>query len=253
MVFSKEWKKMADSIKSEATSRTLEHGLDVLMCFLKDHRELSLTEIARTVGRNTTSTYRLIQTLAEKGFLSRNPENRKYFPGMTVKMLGELVDDKEELRLAAHPYLVKAHREFNENVSVYIYHNFKRLCIDRIESTHPLRQTVLVGEELPLTLGGGGTALLAFLPPKVQAAVMKSEPGISPEKLREIREKGYAVSYDEMGQGSVGIGVPIFDKHGQVLAALNLSGPTNRLTGDVVTRGVARLREIAAQVTAELS
>ena len=94
MVFSKEWKKMADSIKSEATSRTLEHGLDVLMCFLKDHRELSLTEIARTVGRNTTSTYRLIQTLAEKGFLSRNPENRKYFPGMTVKMLGELVDDK---------------------------------------------------------------------------------------------------------------------------------------------------------------
>ena len=120
---------MADSIKSEAMSRTLEHGLDVLMCFLKDHRELSLTEIARTVGLNTTSTYRLIQTLAEKGFLSRNPENRKYFPGMTVKMLGELVDDKEELRLAAHPYLVKAHREFNENVSVYIYHNFKLRCV----------------------------------------------------------------------------------------------------------------------------
>ena len=80
MVFSKEWKKMADSIKSEATSRTLEHGLDVLMCFLKDHRELSLTEIARTVGRNTTSTYRLIQTLAEKGSCRGIPRTASIFP-----------------------------------------------------------------------------------------------------------------------------------------------------------------------------
>lgn len=98
---------------------------------------------------------------------------------------------------------------------MYIYHNFKRLCIDRIESTHPLRQTVLVGEELPLTLGGGGTALLAFLPPKVQAAVMKSEPGISPEKLREIREKGYAVSYDEMGQEAWGSASPFSTRTGR--------------------------------------
>ena len=80
------------------------------------------------------------------------------------------------------------HREFNENVSLYVYHNFKRLCLDRIESTHPLHQTVLIGEELPRTLGGGGTALLAFLPARVQTAVMRSEEGCTPQKLAEIRE-----------------------------------------------------------------
>ncbi|MBQ8091297.1 MAG: helix-turn-helix domain-containing protein, partial [Pyramidobacter sp.] len=184
---------MTASQGAEPASKTLEHGLDVLLCFLGERRELSLTEIAAIVGRNTTSTYRLAQTLTEKGFLSKNPQNKKYSPGMTLKKLGDLVDGHSDLVLLVHPYLVELHREFNENVSLYVYHNFKRLCLDRIESTHPLHQTVLIGEELPLTLGGGGTALLAFLPPRVQTAVLRSEDGCAPDKLVEIRRRGDAV------------------------------------------------------------
>ena len=54
---------MTASQGTEPASKTLEHGLDVLLCFLGERRELSLTEIAAIVGRNTTSTYRLAQTL----------------------------------------------------------------------------------------------------------------------------------------------------------------------------------------------
>ena len=79
---------MTASQGTEPASKTLEHGLDVLLCFLGEKRELSLTEIAAIVGRNTTSTYRLAQTLTEKGFLSKNPQNKKYSPGMTLKKLG---------------------------------------------------------------------------------------------------------------------------------------------------------------------
>ena len=79
------------------------------------------------MGRNTTSTYRLAQTLAEKGFLQKDPVSKKYSPGMTLKRLGDLVDGRDELVLLVHPHLVELHREFNENVSLYVYHNFKRL------------------------------------------------------------------------------------------------------------------------------
>jgi len=243
---------MAAQNKGEAASKTLEHGLDVLLCFLECDNELSLTEIAQKVGRNTTSTYRLVQTLTEKGFLEKNPENKRYSPGMTLKKLGDRVDGRTDLKLTVHPYLVKLHAEFNENVSLYVYHNFKRLCLDRIESTHPLHQTVLIGEELPLTLGGGGTALLAFLPPRVQTAVMRSEGGMTPDRLVEIRRRGYAVSYDEMGQGSIGLGVPILDAAGAALGALNLSGPVNRLSDSVVSRGVESLIVAARSIAAEL-
>ena len=238
---------------SEAASKTLEHGLDVLLCFLESDGELSLTEIAQKVDRNTTSTYRLVQTLTEKGFLEKNPENKKYSPGMTLKKLGDRVDGRTGLKLTVHPHLVKLHEEFNENVSLYVYHNFKRLCLDRIESTHPLHQTVLIGEELPLTLGGGGTALLAFLPTRVQTAVMRSESGTTAEKLAEIRRRGYAVSYDEMGQGSIGLGVPILNAQGAALGSLNLSGPVNRLTDSVVSRGVESLIEASRRISAEMN
>jgi DNA-binding IclR family transcriptional regulator len=237
----------------EAASKTLEHGLDVLLCFLEHQRELSLTEIAQLVGRNTTSTYRLAQTLSEKGFLKKDPISKKYSPGMTLRLLGDLVDGRDELVLTVHPYLVELHREFNENVSLYVYHNFKRLCLDRIESTHPLHQTVLIGEELPLTLGGGGTALLAFLPERVQTAVLKSEEGCTREKLTDIRRRGYAISYDEMGQGSIGLGAPVFGKKGEAIGALNLSGPVARLTDSVVSRGVEALLEASRAITAELN
>ena len=196
---------MTASQGTEPASKTLEHGLDVLLCFLGERRELSLTEIAAIVGRNTTSTYRLAQTLTEKGFLSKNPQNKKYSPGMTLKKLGDLVDGHSDLVLLVHPYLVELHSEFNENVSLYVYHNFKRLCLDRIESTHPLHQTVL-----------------AFLPPRVQTAVLRSEDGCAPDKLVEIRRRGYAVSYDEMGQGSIGLGTPILDANGVAVGALGI-------------------------------
>ena len=234
-----------------AASKTLEHGLDVLLCFLEHQRDLSLTEIAQFVGRNTTSTYRLAQTLAEKGFLEKDPVTKRYSPGMTLKKLGDLVDDHSDLVLVVHPYLVKLHQEFNENVSLFTYHNFRRLCLDRIESSHPLRSFTF-GHEMRLTVGAGGTALLAFLPERVQTAVIKSEGGCTREKLLDIRRRGYAVSYDEMKEGTIGIGVPILDKNGEALACLNLSGPVARLTDSTVSRGVEALLEAARQIEAEL-
>ena len=236
----------------EAASKTLEHGLDVLLCFLEHRRELSLTEIAQLVGRNTTSTYRLAQTLSEKGFLKKDPISKKYSPGMTLRLLGDLVDGQDELVLTAHPYLVELHREFNENVSLFTYHNFRRLCLDRIESSHPLR-SFSFGHEMSLTVGAGGTSLLAFLPERVQTAVIKSEGGCTREKLADIRRRGYAVSYDEMKEGTIGIGVPILDKKGEALACLNISGPIARLTDSVVSRGVEALLEAARAIAAELN
>lgn len=245
---------MPNSNSSAAsTSKTLEHGLNVLLCFLNHPHELSLTEIAEILGRNTTSTYRLIQTLTEKGFLTRNPENKKYLPGLALKFLGELVNDHENLVLTAHPYLVRLNQEFNENVTVYVYHNFKRICIDRIESSNPLRESVRIGNELSLSHGAGGTALLAFLPQKLQDSVLRSDPGITPEALENIRLQGYVISRNETNKGISGIGAPIFDKNGNVLAALNMSAPVSRMTEDMIRRGVAAVTLAAREITAELA
>ncbi|MBQ9422389.1 MAG: hypothetical protein IJU32_02300, partial [Pyramidobacter sp.] len=83
-------------------------------------------------------------------------------------------------------------------------------------------------------------------------AVLRSEDGCAPDKLVEIRRRGYAVSYDEMGQGSIGLGTPILDANGVAVGALNLSGPVSRLTDSVVSRGIDSLVDAAKRISEEL-
>ena len=49
-------------------------------------------------------------------------------------------------------------------------------------------------------------------------------------QLEIIRQKGYATSIEEREQGTSAVATPIFNRQGQVLAALSVSGPTSRLT-----------------------
>ncbi len=237
---------------SEAASKTLEQGLKVLTCFLQQPGELSLTEIARLLGRNTSSTYRLIVTLEKNDFLRRNPLNKRYSLGSMILRLGQAADGRQDLIAAAHPYLVRINREFNENVTVYVYENYRRLCLDRIESSHPLRQSVEIGQDLSLTRGAGGKALLAWMDPKVRTSVLLSEGGCTEDDLAKIRSDGYSVTYDEIGHGNIGIGAPIFGPDGKITAALNMSGPVPRMTDDVVQRGLEAICQAAAEISQKL-
>jgi DNA-binding IclR family transcriptional regulator len=60
--------------------------------------------------------------------------------------------------------------------------------------------------------------------------------------LEEIRGAGVCVSVDEMVRGAAGIAAPIFDRHGRVVGACAIGGPTDRVR--------PQLRPLACDVTA---
>ena len=239
-----------DSIDSGV--KTLQHGLDILNCFLSGPNDLSLTEIAQAMGRNSASTYRLVTTLEKTNFLKKNPANKKYSLGFALKLLGDKADYPEDLVALVHPHLVEINQIFNENASLYLFQNYRRLCADRIESTHSLRQVLAVGSTLPLTRGAGGKALLAFQPEKTRKTALKADPAVTEIELAAIRAAGYAISSNESTQGTTGIGVPIFNAEGDIAGVLNLSGPIARMTPDIITKGVSVLMERAKEISEKL-
>lgn len=236
----------------DSGAKTLQHGLDVLTCFLHCSGELSLTEIARIVERSPANTYRLACTLEKAGFLKKNPANKRYSPGFTLKLLGDRANYPEELVALVHPHLVEINAMFNENASLYVFQNYRRLCAARVESTHLLRQVLSVGATLPLCRGAGGKVLLAFQPEKTRRIALKMDPYTNEAELAAIRMAGYAISNNESTQGTTGIGAPVFDAQGVIVGVLNLSGPVGRMTPDVITRGVSVLLEHAAIVSRSL-
>ena len=63
------------------------------------------------------------------------------------------------------------------------------------------------------------------------------------------RQRGYAMTVDELEEGLTGVAAPVRDGHGDVVAALGISGPTSRLSGrsDELGRNlIARAAEVAA-------
>jgi DNA-binding IclR family transcriptional regulator len=63
------------------------------------------------------------------------------------------------------------------------------------------------------------------------------------------RQRGYAVTVDELEDGLTGIAVPVHGAHGDVVAALGISGPTSRLTDRIDELGrylISRAAEVAA-------
>src|SRR3546814_8310105 len=85
------------------------------------------------------------------------------------------------------------------------------LCLDMVESTHPLRCSFVKGRSLPLAKGASAKALLAFMNPTRRAAALNrlsDENVLSPDarnafeqQLEQIRIQGYATSTSEVEIG----------------------------------------------------
>jgi len=237
---------------SDFSAKTLEHGLDVLTCFLRHPGQLSLTEIAHMVGRNTSSTYRLIATLEKHDFLKRDPENKKYSLGFAIRQLGELANDKQYLISIVHPHLVELNAMFNENATLYVCQNYRRLCIDRIESTHPLRQVMSIGTTLSLSRGAGGKVILAWLPETIRNAVYQVDPFSTEEILGKIRIAGYAVTCNESQNGTTGIAAPLFNADGTIAGSLDISGPETRLSEEIIDKAIKAVCKHASKISSIL-
>lgn len=209
--------------------RTLERGLDVLDCFCHGTTNLSLTEIAARIGLNPSTTSRVLSTLEKRSYITRHPETRKYQLGSQILSLLVPPSESTDLRTIAAPHMVSLYKLCNESISLYVIREGQRVCLDRIETTHPLRRVIHIGDRLSLLKGAGGKVLLAWM-----SELEKKQYGIDDshlaDELEKCRRTGYSVSTGEREEGVGAIAAPIFSANGQIVAALGLSGPTVRLT-----------------------
>jgi DNA-binding IclR family transcriptional regulator len=71
-------------------------------------------------------------------------------------------------------------------------------------------------------------------------------------ELEEIRERGFATSVGETVPGAAALAAPIMDSTGRAIAALNITGPADRLDADAIAAAVPLLREAVSRVVQHL-
>jgi DNA-binding IclR family transcriptional regulator len=231
------------STAREASS-TVGKALVVLGLFDQDRPEWGASEVAREIDISVPTAHRLLMALAEHGYLARFGRGR-FRLGIEAISLGRRALASIDIRSVLRPDLQALAAEGGETalLTVLDEHALASLCIDRVESRHPLRLSLEVGRLTPLNAGASAKALLAFLPPiEIEAVLGRPLERLTPAtitnasalraELESIRARGYAISVEETDAAAWGVAAPIRSLDGFAVAAIGLVGPLHRLSDE---------------------
>ena len=115
-----------------------------------------------------------------------------------------------------------------ESVQLYRRDGMQRVCVLAAEPPSGLRDTVPVGSRLPMTAGSGAKVLAAWSDPATQRSVL-TDAVFGERTLLEVRRRGWAQSVAEREPGVASVSAPVRDSSGQVVAAVSVSGPVDRM------------------------
>lgn len=226
--------------------QSVERALSILEV-LSDYSEgLGVTEISEKVDLHKSTVYRLLSTLIYTGYVVQDMESNKYKITLKLFELGSKKIEDMDLLTASKPYTKKLMESLNEVVHLVIKDENDIVYIDKVEADNPIRMASTIGKRSPLYCTATGRAILAYLPKEEVIKIWenskvekRTENTITDFKalvnqLELIREKGYAVDDEENEPGVRCVGAPVFNRFGQIEGAISVSGPSNRVTEDMV-------------------
>ena len=215
-------------------------AMRLLDLFERGRPEMSLPEFVRRSGYTKSTTYRLLGTLEEAGWLERGPGGTFR---LTIRafQVGSILVDSLELRREAGPIMARVAAQVDETVFLVVPAGTLAVCLERIDSEQGVRLSELyVGGSQPLHLGAAPRALLAFdeddlLPPLLAAGLTRRTDHsiVDPAELRadlaRTRERGYSISDEDVTLDVAAIGAPVFGSHGRAVGAVSVGGLRRRL------------------------
>jgi DNA-binding IclR family transcriptional regulator len=234
--------KMGDSV------RAVDRALDILMVFTAKDHALTAGELLKRVDLSRPTLYRLLHTLEHNGFVSSGGEPQKFRLGPSVAHLAHVWTASMHIGEVAQPMMRRLWEQTGETVALFIPQGEYRICVAEIPSAQPLSFRRGVGYREKVTVGASGRAILAHMPDA-------RAPGADAEyekELGRIRERGYAVSRDELLQGAVAVAAPFFHGREQVAGSLAVFGPSARLHSAQVEAYGALLVHEARQLSSAL-
>jgi DNA-binding IclR family transcriptional regulator len=184
----------------------------------------SLTDLVDRTGLSRPTAHRLAVALEVHGLVRRDGDGR-FRLGLRLIGLGHEAAESVPISFTARPALVWLHDHTGESVQLFVRDGDARVCVDSIESAKELRTIVPVGARLPLDAGSAGKVLSDGAGPKT-----------------------WVQSVAEREEGVASVSAPVHDAAGQVIAAVSVSGPIQRLTsrpgqrfGDFVVEAAKRI------------
>ncbi|MEZ5840997.1 MAG: IclR family transcriptional regulator [Hyphomicrobiales bacterium] len=244
--------------------QSLARGLAVIEAFDHENPSLSLSDVARRTGFSRAASRRLLHTLVELGYAGF--DGRNFFLKPKILNLGFSYLSSLGLWEIAQPLMEELVEAVHESCSASVLDEFEVVYVARVPTTKRVMSISLnVGTRLPAHATSMGRVLLAGLtseqldcfisnaPLQRFTAQTVTEPGMLRAIIDQVRRQKYAYVDEELELGLRSIAVPITDKTGKTVAALNLSTQANRTSRDEILNGMLPpLNACAARISQAL-
>lgn len=243
---------------------TADRALDILGLFTEQRLTVSAAELAAEFGIARSTAYRYLQTLMTAGFLEESPRGG-FRLGLRVFELARIARRSYGLSEIAMPLLQDLAESTGETALLTRRSGDRAVCLERVQSeSQRVRLTYERGSALALNAGASAWVLLAWEEPDVIDGLLAAstlnkytENTLTSraeilERLRTVREAGFAVSNGELDPDAIGIGAPVFGDGGRVVAGVSVVALRRRTEG-IVDDLVEKVRSAAANISETLA
>lgn len=248
----------------------VDRALDVLNYLFDKEEEAGTSEMSRKLDIPKSAIHRTLKTLEDKNFVYKNKVTDKYWLGMKLYAIGQLIRDKISLIDIIEPYAEKLHDEVGEVINVSILEvnrnkSFKSIVIyKKTDTTNVLSVNPKVGSSVDAHTSSVGKTLLAFnkeinyeeakenIELKAYTKNTVTDWDELLKELEDIRKKGYALDNEEREEGLYCLGTPILDKSNNAIAAMSISGPAFRMKDKNLEEMVKLLKNATKEINKEI-
>lgn len=214
--------------------KTLDKTIEILDILKETTGGCSLVHIHKSLGMPKSTVHGILKTLIKHMFVSKDEDTHLYKLGPGLITLGKKASLEVKIQKIAHPILKDLSYETGVDSFLMIPIGYKGIILEKIEGNENIKIVEKFGNEFYLHLGATRKAILAYKPKefiddyiKIIINNCKRKNHITESELllnvSQIKENGVAVSHGDYAKGTIGIGAPVFNSLGEVIASVGIN------------------------------
>lgn len=221
-----------------------------IVSFLQQHRGATVTEVADHLDLAKSTVHAHLTTMWEYEYVVKEGDQYK----LGLKFLNHGIFARNEFGLLdiVRPKLEELADETGEVAWLVVEEHGKVVNLDNAMGEHAVQTVSGIAERLPIYATSAGKAILAHFPEERTEEILGrrqlenhtsrtiTDPDDLRDELEDIRSCGVAFADSEFVKGVRAISAPILNQD-QVVGAITISGPANRLKGEVYQEEVPDL------------
>ncbi len=197
-------------------------------------------DVARELRVHRSTALRLLGTLERHGLVERDQRTAKYRLGRRLPQLASVVTGEFDLRYVARPVCESLAGALGETVTLDVLAGDMIVPIEQATASTSMVSVNWLGRRTPVHCTASGKVILAFASQSVRQRLLAhplerstahtiTDRAELERQLESARESGVARTFEELELGLDAIAAPVFGAEGEVVAALDVSGPSHRL------------------------